>query len=564
VEVEDGEEFVFDLVETVVNGVLSVIHEKHMDTNLVPFSVDWAENIMESLIDWQFLTHDMGEDKSEAANWLPDQEAAHVPLDSWGRGSVPSRIVEEAAERESAADLEHGKNIDLDIPQHESSGEENSEREDLESIKRSPDLHKLNQLRETLKYYKIKSDDLVTLRKIDKPSDTLHLLYQALGVIQDQPDTSYEYSVSVANLDNTKHFIETFGPRPIPEATLSLLQPYMENIILHPDHVKQLASPAALGLCTWLHSAYTFQTLCNVLNVETSIDIRTLRGCVIELKSLAKPPVHVKSVMCAVMALLYGKFTKDYAKVQAGFADPNILEKMETFDCTKLSQKFIQKFKKEYMGHTTAEMKAVSVASSYLYQWCEDQIYGSGSVIVRPPEAPKQKKVRRRIKVIKHPPPEDTADQYPVADSCAGSMDNMMPHQSTAIVKAQQGRPPGKKEVQYDEKGNVISVLKIKKLPTNRVKTTYEILDSSLPNKKNKLKPLKGVPSTRRAGSASYLYETQDHTPVPPSFVDAVTASPGVVIKQGSKIKRGPESVVLGPIDQNNLARFQNLLSSSS
>ena len=43
---EDGEELVFDLMETVVNGVLNVIHEKHMETNLIPFSLDWAENIM--------------------------------------------------------------------------------------------------------------------------------------------------------------------------------------------------------------------------------------------------------------------------------------------------------------------------------------------------------------------------------------------------------------------------------------------------------------------------------------------------------------------------------------
>lgn len=163
--------------------------------------------------------------------------------------------------------------------------------------------------------------------------------------------------------------------------------------------------------------------------------------------------------------------------------------------------------------------------------------------------------------MIEHELEEEEMSQ--ISELGSGSMNNMMPHQSAAIVKAQQGRPPGKKEVQYDDKGNVVSVLKIKKLPTNRVKTTYEILDSStLTSKKNKLKPLKGAPSIKRGGSTSFLYETQDHTPVPPSFVDAVTASPGVVIKQGSKIKRGPDSVVLSPIEQNNLSRFQNILTS--
>ena len=35
-------------------------------------------------------------------------------------------------------------------------------------------------------------------------------------------------------------------------------------------------------------------------------------------------------------------------------------------------------------------------------------------------------------------------------------------------IQAQHGRPPGKKEVQYDDKGNVVSVMKIKKFPANR------------------------------------------------------------------------------------------------
>ena len=59
VEVEDGEEFVFELVETVVDGVLSVIHEKHMETNLIPFSLDWAENIMVRKLSWDAKNIDM-------------------------------------------------------------------------------------------------------------------------------------------------------------------------------------------------------------------------------------------------------------------------------------------------------------------------------------------------------------------------------------------------------------------------------------------------------------------------------------------------------------------------
>lgn len=143
---EDGEDFVFDLVETVVNGVLGVIHERHMDQNMIPYSLDWAEQIMVDLIDWQFLTHDPGENRDGEPDWLPDDEPARVPLDSWGRGSVPSRITESVKE-EVEMEVESGsKKIHPDSLEERSSEEEASEQEDLDSIRRNPDLHKLNKV----------------------------------------------------------------------------------------------------------------------------------------------------------------------------------------------------------------------------------------------------------------------------------------------------------------------------------------------------------------------------------------------------------------------------------
>ena len=43
-----------------------------------------------------------------------------------------------------------------------------------------------------MKYYKISSDDLVTLSKIEKPSETLHMLFQALGILQGIPPSTYK------------------------------------------------------------------------------------------------------------------------------------------------------------------------------------------------------------------------------------------------------------------------------------------------------------------------------------------------------------------------------------
>lgn len=568
VEIEDGEELVFELVDTIVTGVLNVIHERHMDENLVPFSLNWAEEIMEDVINWQFLMHDPGECSTDPADWQPDDEPVRPPLDSWGRGSVPSRIVEIPVEEEEGNLVEVEK-MKPPLNLADNSSEEEAEVEDLESIRNNPDLHKLNKLREHLKYFKINEDDMTTLKKIEKPDDSLHIMYQALGLIQGIPDNQYKYDDALSSLDNTKGFIENYGPRPLENDTLLQLKRFVEDIKLHPDHVTQLVTPAAAGLCTWIHSAYTYQTLCNVLNVETTIDLSTLKHSLIEIKSLGAPPTAVKDVMCAVTSLLDGKMQKEY-NVKYFANIPVTLNRLETFDGKNLSQKFIKKLKDAFMKYSTDELARVSMGCVYLYKWCEDQIYGSGSIIVRPPDKKEKKKKRRVVNVVQTKTfalPETEEPEQLVATSLTGSLNNMMPHQSAAIVKAQQGRPPGQKEVEYDEQGNVISVMKIKKLPSHRVKTKFEIIDPlAQSNKKHlpkNLKPLKGTLSLRKTGSSGIpAFETQDHTPIPPSFVDAVTASPGVVIKQGSRIKRGPDSVILSPIEQSN-TRLQQMLSSN-
>lgn len=561
VEVEDGEELVSELLGSIVGGVMDMIHQRHLEENIVPFSLNWAEHLMTNLIDWQFLVHDNGESKSDEDNWLQDDEPARAPLDSWGRGSVPTRITEVITEEDVI--LEPKREPEPIPNQQESSSEEVSESEDFAALITSPDLRKLNKLKEQLKYYKISSDDLVTLSKIEKPSETLHMLFQALGILQGIPASTYKHETAIANINKTREFIESFGPRPISEETLSDMTRFIDDIKLHPDHVAQSASPAARGLTTWLHAAYAYQTLCNILNVETSLDYRVLRCCWIEIKSLLNPPADVKNVMAAVASLLEGKFVTDFSALRAIFASPNLLERMEKFDCKGLKGKFILKFKGMFMKHTTAELRCVNAACSYFYQWCEDQIYGSGSIIVRPPEVKKKLK-RRVVKVSPHKVEMEIFDKDSEVSN-SGTVDNMLPHQSAAIVKAQQGRPPGQKEVEYDEKGNVVSVMKIRRLPTHRVKTKFEILEHVQQTKKTYpklLKPLKQSPSARVNISAGLPLETQDHTPLPPSFVDAVTASPGVVIKQGSRVKRGPESVILSPIEHNS-PRYQQLLSSN-
>nr|KAG5703178.1 hypothetical protein BaRGS_027343 [Batillaria attramentaria] len=57
-----------------------------------------------------------------------------------------------------------------------------------------------------------------------------------------------------------------------------------------------------------------------------------------------------------------------------------------------------------------------------------------------------------------------------------------MPASCSSILKVQNGRPPGTKDVEYDEMGNVIAVMKLdpEKLPSHRVSVKYQVVDPSV------------------------------------------------------------------------------------
>ncbi|XP_041485086.1 uncharacterized protein C2orf81-like isoform X1 [Lytechinus variegatus] len=162
----------------------------------------------------------------------------------------------------------------------------------------------------------------------------------------------------------------------------------------------------------------------------------------------------------------------------------------------------------------------------------------------------------------------------------------------------QAGRPPGSKDVNYDDRGNVISVVRLdpEKLPSHRVRTQYAVVDPAVEaaharlvamrtgryisqqkaemakqqaevramtkshgartaegTTKTGVKPLKTAASLATLASShqshgtrpmEYTAATGGISPLPPPLIESMELSPGVVVKEGNRIKRGPKPQV--------------------
>ncbi|KAJ7358674.1 hypothetical protein OS493_022107 [Desmophyllum pertusum] len=139
---------------------------------------------------------------------------------------------------------------------------------------------------------------------------------------------------------------------------------------------------------------------------------------------------------------------------------------------------------------------------------------------------------------------------------------------STSILKAQYGRPPGIKDVLYDDRGNVVAVMKISpdKLPSHRVRTKFSVVDddSDGQSMRTRARPRKLGPSSQKAegkewkpskssshrhstsplNNNSYQIENTGHiTPLPPPLVDTMDISAGVLVREGKLVRRGPRQI---------------------
>ncbi|KAI9193418.1 uncharacterized protein BJ171DRAFT_637519 [Polychytrium aggregatum] len=89
VDQEDGEQFVCSLIEEILNRSQEVLFEKHIESQVLPYAVQFSKTTLLKIIEWEFFRKDLG--KIDSAAWLPDEEPVPVTIDSWARGAIALR-----------------------------------------------------------------------------------------------------------------------------------------------------------------------------------------------------------------------------------------------------------------------------------------------------------------------------------------------------------------------------------------------------------------------------------------------------------------------------------------
>eukprot|EP00118_Oscarella_pearsei_P028929 m.3289 g.3289 ORF g.3289 m.3289 type:complete len:407 (+) comp9230_c0_seq1:47-1267(+) len=87
-----------DVVAEILDGLVfatwDTISQRQVEQKVFPFTVEWAKDIVEQIVEWQFLERDDGEMNAEGdQSWLEDEEPVPSEIDSWARGVVPKTKV---------------------------------------------------------------------------------------------------------------------------------------------------------------------------------------------------------------------------------------------------------------------------------------------------------------------------------------------------------------------------------------------------------------------------------------------------------------------------------------
>ncbi|CAF0925829.1 unnamed protein product [Brachionus calyciflorus] len=87
-EIEDSQEFVWEIIDEIFDNTLKNIHEKYLEKQTVPYTINEAKKAILLLLDWQFLSKDEDDDLTEV--WVEDDEPEACVIDSWAQGYVQS------------------------------------------------------------------------------------------------------------------------------------------------------------------------------------------------------------------------------------------------------------------------------------------------------------------------------------------------------------------------------------------------------------------------------------------------------------------------------------------
>ncbi|XP_074648232.1 uncharacterized protein LOC141903807 isoform X2 [Tubulanus polymorphus] len=156
---------------------------------------------------------------------------------------------------------------------------------------------------------------------------------------------------------------------------------------------------------------------------------------------------------------------------------------------------------------------------------------------------------------------ESRSKQSVILEEDEESALSLLPTSCHSILKAQAGRPPGNKDVIYDEHGNVLAVVKFDpaKLPSHFVKTQFTVVDPAVEAAQARLEAMrtgstafsKNTMAKMAKSSTSSLRssfekqhdnkkKTVEVTPLPPPLLETIDVAPGVTVKEGNRTKKGP------------------------
>ena len=90
IEQESSQDFILDLLDEILDCTVQVIHDKYIQSQLQPYSVHAAKDLLLQIIESRFLEHDPGEvSPANDITWQEDEEPVPCVTDSWSQGSVP-------------------------------------------------------------------------------------------------------------------------------------------------------------------------------------------------------------------------------------------------------------------------------------------------------------------------------------------------------------------------------------------------------------------------------------------------------------------------------------------
>ncbi|KAJ3109357.1 hypothetical protein HDU96_007245 [Phlyctochytrium bullatum] len=89
VDQEEGELLAISLIEEILTKGQDVLFEKHIESQVLPYAVQFAKDTILTIVQWEFFKRDRGD--IDLQTWLPDEEPQPACIDSWARGAIPIR-----------------------------------------------------------------------------------------------------------------------------------------------------------------------------------------------------------------------------------------------------------------------------------------------------------------------------------------------------------------------------------------------------------------------------------------------------------------------------------------